>query len=88
MKNPDCFLTKMHLAAACLFFHRASLRKVCAVTSATFSFRRAKRRCHAVHPVALWTQMLSQVWACVKYVPKQFILEHFEHERYHRIEHV
>ena len=23
--------------------------------------------------VALWTQLLSHVWACVKYVPKQSI---------------
>ena len=27
----------------------------------------------AVHCVALWTRTLSQVWACVKYVPKQCI---------------
>ena len=25
----------------------------------------------AVHSVALWTRTLSQVWTCVKYVPKQ-----------------
>ena len=35
---------------------------------------RAVRVCaDAVHSVALWTQRLSQVWACVKYVPKQSI---------------
>ena len=27
----------------------------------------------AVHSVALWTRTLSQLWACVKYVPKQSI---------------
>ena len=27
----------------------------------------------AVHSVALWTRVTSQVWACVKYVPKQSI---------------
>ena len=30
----------------------------------------------AVHSVALWTRTLSQLWACVKYVPKQSILWH------------
>ena len=33
-----------------------------------------------VHSVALWTRVTSEVWACVKYVPKQFIRKHFEHE--------
>ena len=42
----------------------------------------------AVHCVALWTQTLSQVWTCLKYVPKQSIAWHFEHERYHRFGHV
>ena len=28
------------------------------------------------------------VWACVKYVPKQSIAQHFEHERYHKFGHV
>ena len=42
----------------------------------------------AVHCVALWTQTLSQVWTCLKYVPKQSIAKHFEHERYHRFGHV
>ena len=27
----------------------------------------------AVHSVAVWTRTLSQLWACVKYVPKQSI---------------
>ena len=27
----------------------------------------------AVHSVALWTRTLSQLWACVRYVPKQSI---------------
>ena len=27
----------------------------------------------AVHSVALWTRVTSQVWTCVKYVPKQSI---------------
>ena len=30
----------------------------------------------AIHSVALWTRTLSQLWACVKYVPKQSILWH------------
>ena len=32
----------------------------------------------AVHSVALWTRVTSQVWTCVKYVPKQSIPWHFE----------
>ena len=31
---------------------------------------------------------LSQGWTCVKYVPKQSIAWHFEHEPYHRFGHV
>ena len=42
----------------------------------------------AAHSVALWTRTLSQVWTCVKYVPKQPIPQHFQHERYHRFGHV
>ena len=42
----------------------------------------------AFHSAALWTRTLSQVWTCVKYVPKQSIPQHFEHERYHRFGHV
>ena len=42
----------------------------------------------AVHCVALWTQTLSQVWTCVKYVLKQSSAWHFEHKRYHRFGHV
>ena len=33
----------------------------------------------AVDCVALWTRVTLQVWACVKYVPKQSIAYHFEH---------
>ena len=33
----------------------------------------------AVHSVALWTRVTSQVWTCVKYVPKQSIAQRFEH---------
>ena len=42
----------------------------------------------AVHSVALWTRALSQLWACVKYVPKQSIPWHFAHEHYHSSGHV
>ena len=42
----------------------------------------------AVHSVALWTRVTSQVWTCVKYVPKQSIPQHFEHEFHHRFGHV
>ena len=42
----------------------------------------------AVHSVALWTRVTSQVWACVKYVPKQSVTWHFEHELRHRFGHV
>ena len=42
----------------------------------------------AVHSVALWTRVTSQLWACVKYVPKQSIPYHFEHELHHRFGHV
>ena len=33
----------------------------------------------AVHSVALWTRVTLQVWACVKYIPKQSIAQRFEH---------
>ena len=42
----------------------------------------------AVHSVALWTRVTSQVWTCVKYVPKQSIPKHLEHELHHRFGHV
>ena len=42
----------------------------------------------AAHSVALRTRTISQVWTCVKYVPKQSIPQHVEHERYHRFGHV
>ena len=42
----------------------------------------------AAHSVALRTGTISQVWTCVKYVPKQSIPQHVEHERYHRFGHV
>ena len=42
----------------------------------------------AVHSVALWTRVTSQVWTCVKYVPKQSIPQHFEHGLHHRFGHV
>ena len=32
-----------------------------------------QRRTEAGHSVARWTRVTSEVWACVKYVPKQFI---------------
>ena len=35
----------------------------------------------AVHSVAHWTWTLPQLWACVKYVPKQSIPYHLEHKR-------
>ena len=31
---------------------------------------------------------VNEVWACVKYVPKQFIRKHFEHELHQRFGHV
>ena len=30
----------------------------------------------------------SEVWACVKYVPKQSVPKHFEHELHQRFGHV
>ena len=42
----------------------------------------------AVHSVALWTRVTSQLWACVKYVPKQSIQQHFQHELHHSFGHV
>ena len=42
----------------------------------------------AVHSEALWTRATSEVWACVKYVPKQSIPKHFEHELHQRFGHV
>ena len=42
----------------------------------------------AVHSVAPWTLVTSQVWTCVKYVPKQSIPKHLEHELHHRFGHV
>ena len=42
----------------------------------------------AVHSVALQRRTFLQVWACVKYVSRRSIPQHFEHERYHRFGHV
>ena len=42
----------------------------------------------AVKSKAPWTRVTSQVWTCVKYVPKQSILKHLEHELHHRFGHV
>ena len=42
----------------------------------------------AVHCVAFWTRVTSQVWTCVKYVPKKSIPKHFEHGLHHRFGHV
>ena len=48
----------------------------------------AKTRKLSMCPEALGTRTLSQLWACVKYVPKQSIPEHLWHERYHSFGHV
>ena len=42
----------------------------------------------AVDCVALWTRVTLQVWTCVKYVPRQSIAQHFEHELHYRFGHV
>ena len=42
----------------------------------------------AVHSVALSARVTSQLWTCVKYVPKQSILWHFERGLHHRFGHV
>ena len=42
----------------------------------------------AVHCVALWTRITSRLCTCVKYVPKQSIAQHFEHELHHEFGHV
>ena len=42
----------------------------------------------AVHSVALWTRVAPQLWTCVKYLPKQSIPLHFEHELHHSFGHV
>ena len=42
----------------------------------------------AVHSVALWTRVTLQVWTCLKYVPKQSIPRHCEHELHYRFGHV
>jgi len=40
------------------------------------------------HTMEAGSHFLSCHPKCVKYVPKQCIAWHFEHERYHRFEHV
>ena len=42
----------------------------------------------AVHCEALWTRVTSQLWTCVKYLPKQSIPYYFEHGLYHSFGHV
>ena len=42
----------------------------------------------AVHCVALWTRVTSQLWTCVRYVPKQSIPYRFEHGLHHSFGHV
>ena len=42
-------------------------------TRVTLGLGTCKVCTEAVHSVALWTQVTFQVWACVKYVPKQSI---------------
>ena len=42
----------------------------------------------AVHSVALWTQVTSQLWTRVKYVQKQSIPLHLEHGLHRRFGHV
>ena len=42
----------------------------------------------AVHCVAVWTQVASQLWTCVKYAPKQPTVSHFEHGLHHSFGHV
>ena len=44
-----------------------------------------KGRLHALKGAS---RGLSEVWACVKYVPKQSIPKHFEHELHQRFGHV
>ena len=42
-------------------------------TNVITALRMRKVCTEAVHSVALWTRTLSQLWACVRYVPKQSI---------------
>ena len=45
-------------------------------TNLTTGLGMCKVYTEAVHCVAFWTRTLSQVWACVKYVPKQPTTHH------------
>ena len=42
----------------------------------------------AVHSVALWRRVTLQLWTCVKFVPKQSVLQHFEHGLHYSFGHV
>ena len=53
--------------------YRSSRSRITLNTSYITGLDMCKVCTEAVHSVALWTQVTSQVWICVKYVPKQSI---------------
>ena len=72
-RKPKAEYRKPNTEAMCEVCTKAVILRSTLNTSYITGLDMCKVCTEAVHSIALWTRVTSQVWTCVKYVPKQSI---------------